>query len=84
MGEVWGLSYETPGYQDSRNDSKMGNVFSAFFLALRMSWPKKFFAKKIKSFFSLGRCRLAEWGRLPLSWRMKCVFFVVNHSFLMF
>ena len=79
-GEVWGLSYETPGYQDSRNDSKMGNVFSAFFknnFFWLWGWvgQKSFFAKKIKSFFSLGRCRLAEWGRLPLSWRMKCVFF---------
>ena len=55
MGRYGGLSYETPGYQDSRNDSKMGNVFSAFFkvffLALRMSWPKKFFCQKGQKFF---------------------------------
>ena len=56
MGEVWGLSYETPGYQDSRNDSKMGNVFSAsflkFFSGSEDELAKKVFSPKRSKVFS--------------------------------
>ena len=63
MGRYGGLSYETPGYQDSRNDSKMGNVFSASFLKV-FSGSEDELAKKV-CFCQKGQKFFLTWT-LPL------------------
>ena len=64
--------------QVSRNNSKTGNVFSASFeerVGCEEEFAKKFKGLVFRFFCSLGRCRFAEWGRLPLSWGLRMISF---------